>query len=126
MRKRIRAAGVTVVDVDMPNLAQLNGSVGFPIFRANRLDALVFPTVPRTAPPCDTPGEQRRELPAVYPNTDPGSNAGVPGLQLPMGIGAASQLPIGLEVDGPAGSDRRLIAVGLALEAVLSRLPAAR
>ena len=42
----------------------------------------------------------------VIQNTDPGSNAGVPGLQIPIGIGATSKLPVGLELDGPAGSDR--------------------
>ena len=56
-------------------------------------------------------------------NTDPGSNAGVPGLQIPIGIGAASKLPVGMELDGPAGSDRRLVAIGLALEGVFGRLP---
>ena len=57
-------------------------------------------------------------------NTDPGSNAGLPGLQLPIGIGASSKLPVGLELDGPAGSDRRLVAIGLALENLFGRLPA--
>jgi hypothetical protein len=40
------------------------------------------------------------------------------------GLGASSRLPVGLELDGPAGSDRRLIAIGLALEKVFGRLPA--
>lgn len=35
-----------------------------------------------------------------------------------------SGLPIGLEFDGPAGSDRKLLALGLAVEGVLGRLPA--
>ena len=59
----------------------------------------------------------------VIQNTDPGSNAGVPGLQIPIALGATSGLPIGLELDGPAGSDRRLVAIGLALEPVFGRLP---
>jgi mandelamide amidase len=59
-------------------------------------------------------------------NTDPGSNAGIPGLQVPMGPGPTSRLPLGLELDGPAGSDRWLIAIGMAIEQVLGRLPAAR
>ncbi len=63
----------------------------------------------------------------VIQNTDPGSNAGLPGLQIPMALGATSKLPVGMALDGPAGSDRRLIAIGLALEAVLGRLsPPAR
>ncbi len=40
-------------------------------------------------------------------NTDPGSNAGIPGIQIPIALGATSQLPVGLELDGPAGSDRQ-------------------
>ena len=57
-------------------------------------------------------------------NTDPGSNDGVPGLQIPLALGATSELPIGIELDGPAGSDRRLVAIGLALEKVFGRLAA--
>jgi len=57
-------------------------------------------------------------------NTDPGSNAGIPGLQIPVALGATSKLPVGLELDGPSGSDRRLIAIGMALEKVFGRLPA--
>jgi mandelamide amidase len=33
-------------------------------------------------------------------------------------------LPVGIELDGPLGTDRRLLAIGLAFEAVLGRLPA--
>jgi mandelamide amidase len=33
-------------------------------------------------------------------------------------------LPIGLELDGPVNSDRRLLGIGLALETLLGRLPA--
>jgi mandelamide amidase len=32
-------------------------------------------------------------------------------------------LPLGLELDGPAGSDRKLLAIGLALENLFGRLP---
>ena len=45
-------------------------------------------------------------------------------LQIPVALGASSKLPIGIELDGPAGSDRRLLAIGLAVEALLGRLPA--
>ena len=57
-------------------------------------------------------------------NTDPGSNAGIPGVQLPSGLGATTGLPVGLELDGLAGSDRKLLAIGIAVEGVLGRLPA--
>jgi Asp-tRNA(Asn)/Glu-tRNA(Gln) amidotransferase A subunit family amidase len=56
-------------------------------------------------------------------NTDPGSNAGIPGLTLPMGV-TSDGLPVGLALDGPAGSDRRLLGVGLALEPLLGATPA--
>ncbi|MBM3365699.1 MAG: hypothetical protein FJY48_08320 [Betaproteobacteria bacterium] len=60
---------------------------------------------------------------AYIQNTDPGSNAGLPGLQVPIGLGVSSNLPVGLELDGPAGSDRKLISIGLALENLFGRLP---
>jgi mandelamide amidase len=201
---RLKAAGVTVVDVAMPQLAELNGKVGFPValyeayddmvaylaryntgvsinqmaaaiaspdvkgtydalviprklpgpgglvdaapiyqaamtvhrpalvklyadtFAGQRLDALVFPTVPRTALPATPEASSLENFGLFIQNTDPGSNAGIPGIQLPMGLGASSRMPTGLELDGPVGSDRRLIAIGLALEKVLGRLPAAR
>jgi indoleacetamide hydrolase len=199
---KAKAAGVTVVDVQMPKLMELNGAVSFPIalyeayddvvkylkgtgtkitlpqlaatiaspdvkgtyqglviprklpgpnntvtdakpaydaamktsrpalqrlyadtFKQHKLDALVFPTVPRVAMVADPESSSVPTFLAVIQNTDPGSNAGVPGLQIPIGIGATSKLPVGLELDGPAGSDRRLVAIGLALEAVFGRLP---
>ena len=56
-------------------------------------------------------------------NTDPGSDAGVPGIQIPIALGATSKLPVGMELDGPSGSDRRLLAIGLALEKLFGRIP---
>jgi indoleacetamide hydrolase len=37
---------------------------------------------------------------------------------------SASGLPVGLELDGPLGDDRRLLAIGVAVEHVLGVLPA--
>jgi mandelamide amidase len=56
-------------------------------------------------------------------NTDPGSNAGIPGLSLFAGI-TAKGLPVGIEIDGPLGSDSKLLGIGLAMEAVLGHAPA--
>jgi indoleacetamide hydrolase len=95
-------------------------------FANQRLDALVFPTVPRVALPATTESSSLENFLLFIQNTDPGSNAGVPGIQLPMGFGATSRLPVGLELDGPAGSDRRLISIGMAVEGVLGRLAPAR
>jgi mandelamide amidase len=55
-------------------------------------------------------------------NTDPGSNAGLPGISVPAGL-TAEGLPVGLELDGPLGSDRHLLTVAAAIERVLPRLP---
>ncbi|HEY6356573.1 MAG TPA: indoleacetamide hydrolase [Burkholderiaceae bacterium] len=92
-------------------------------FKQHKLDALVFPTVPKVAMVADPESSSVPTFVGVIQNTDPGSNAGVPGLQIPIAIGATSKLPVGLELDGPAGSDRRLVAIGLALEGVFGRLP---
>jgi indoleacetamide hydrolase len=67
-------------------------------------------------------GEQVPTFITFIRNTDPGSNAAVPGLALPMGL-TTDGLPVGIEFDGPEGSDRDLLALGLAVEAVLGRLP---
>jgi mandelamide amidase len=60
---------------------------------------------------------------AIARNIAPGSTAGLPGLVLPAGLGRANRLPVGLELDGPSGSDRALLGVGLAIEAALGPLP---
>lgn len=93
------------------------------LFKANRVEALLFPTVPQVAMAANAESSSVATFMGVIRNTDPGSNAGIPGLQLPAGLGPTSRLPVGIELDGPAGSDRRLIAIGLALEALLGRLP---
>jgi indoleacetamide hydrolase len=199
---RLKGAGVTLVEVEMPKLMELNGAVGFPLalyeayddvvkylrasgtgvtidklaeqiaspdvkgtyqglviprklpgpdntvtdakpaydaamktsrpalqklyastFKQHKLDALMFPTVPTVAMAAEPQSSSVPTFIGVIQNTDPGSNAGVPGLQIPIGLGAASKLPVGLELDGPAGSDRRLLAIGLALEPLFGRMP---
>jgi mandelamide amidase len=60
---------------------------------------------------------------AFVRNTDPTSNAGIPSLALHAGMSSAG-IPVGLELDGPLGSDRRLLAIGMAVETVLDHAPA--
>ncbi|CUT12036.1 Indoleacetamide hydrolase EC 351 [Bradyrhizobium sp.] len=202
---KLKAQGVTVVEIEMPQLAELNGQVGFPValyeayddmvaylahtgtgitidalareiaspdvkgtydglviprklpgpdntlvdaepiydaairsarpalqalysrtFADNRLDAIAFPTTPRVAIASNPDSSSLDNFGLFIQNTDPGSNAGIPGIQIPITLGATSKLPVGLELDGPAGSDRRLLAIGLALDAVFGRLPPPR
>jgi len=56
-------------------------------------------------------------------NTRPSAFVHLPGLALPMGM-TADGLPVGMELDGPVGSDRRLLSIGLALAPVLGHVPA--
>lgn len=200
---KLKAAGVTVVDIEMPKLGELNNQVGFPValyeayddmvaylkrtgsgitieelakqiaspdvkgtydglviprklpgpnntvvdakpaydtaiktarpalqalyrdtFSKNKLDAIAFPTVPKVAIPANPDSSSLANFVLFIQNTDPGSNAGVPGIQVPLALGASSKLPVGLELDGPAGSDRKLLAIGMALDKVFGRLPA--
>ncbi len=98
-------------------------------FAQNKIVALAFPTTPLPAAPIGDDektklnGKDVPTFPTFIQNTDPGSNAGIPGLSIPIGRTQAG-LPIGLELDGPASSDRKLLALGLALEKLFGRLPA--
>ena len=97
-------------------------------FSGNRLDAMIFPTAILPARPIgddltvELNGEQVPTFFTFIRNTDPGSNAGIPGISLPAGL-TSTRLPVGVELDGPAGSDRRLLALAAAIEAVLPPLP---
>ena len=55
-------------------------------------------------------------------NTDPGSNAGLPGLSLFAGM-TPGGLPVGIEIDGPVGSDTKLLGLGMSIEAILGTAP---
>jgi indoleacetamide hydrolase len=195
---KLRAAGATIIEVEMPNLAALNGAVGFPValyegyddlaaylkkwapgmtveaiaqkiaskdvkgtfdalvvprklpgpnntlvdakpkydaaikterpklvalyaqtFSANKLDAILFPTTPRVAMLQGPSASSLENFGLYIQNTDPGSNAGVPGITVHAGRGATTGLPVGIELDGPANSDARLLAIGIAVEDTL-------
>jgi mandelamide amidase len=117
------------VDVKRPALQALYARY----FAEHHLDALLFPTTPLPAVPIDLErgsgfvsidgGLPIDTFSAFVRNTAPGSNAGIPGLALHAGM-SATGLPVGVELDGPLGSDRRLLAIGMAIEAVLGRAPA--
>ena len=94
-------------------------------FLSHRLDAVTFPTVPITARPIEgievgvrVNGALQDTFATHIRNTDPASNAGVPALSLPGGKDR-SGLPIGMEIQGPEGSDAWLLAIGKAIEEAL-------
>ena len=111
-------------DIHLPALKRLYQD----FFARTRVAAIVFPAtiVPPPAIGNDTTVKTSdgRDLPfevAVARNIGPGSTAGVPGLVLPAGL-TAQKLPVALEFDGPVGSDRVLLALGLSFERALGSL----
>ncbi len=193
-RRRLEAAGVVFVAVDLPELDALNDAVGFPValfefmaempqylresghsvdmaallagigspdvaailrplatapipeavyraalesrkhlqrvyrdgFGRQGIEALMFPTASLTAArigandTVEYRGQSQQAFPLFIRNLDPGSNAGIPGVSLPAGTGSDG-LPVGLALDAPAFSDRRLLGIAQAFEHVLPR-----
>jgi Asp-tRNA(Asn)/Glu-tRNA(Gln) amidotransferase A subunit family amidase len=97
-------------------------------FAKQKTDAIVFPATIVPAPligdedMLNVNGQKVSFTTAISRNIDPGSTTGLPGLVLPAGL-TPGGLPVSLEFDGPAGSDRRLLAIGVALERALGPLP---
>jgi mandelamide amidase len=99
------------------------------IFDTNGLDALIFPTIPISAPLINTTNafdtvrvnsNTRPVFETCIRNTDPGANAGLPGLSFPVGF-TKDGLPVGIELDGPVGSDRSLLSIGMAVERLIQQ-----
>jgi indoleacetamide hydrolase len=86
--------------------------------------AIVFPTT--LVPPTPIGEDQEVEINgkkiphyvAMSRNIAPGSCAGIPGLVLSAGL-TKSGLPVGIEFDGSAGTDRELLTLGVAVERAL-------
>lgn len=117
------AAYREAVDIHRPRLQKLYRDY----FAEHGVDAVVFPTTPLTARPIEDSletvelnGRQVATFPTYIRNTDPGSNAGLPGLTLPL-PSAAGGAAVGIALDGPAHSDRRLLAIGMAVENLINR-----
>jgi mandelamide amidase len=116
-----------ILDVYLPRLRTLFRTT----FERTGATALVFPTTMTVAPHI---GEEStlpvagRTIPfdvAMSRNIAPGSTAGLPGLVMPVGL-TADGLPVALEFDGPARSDRRLLGIGAMIEGLFGREPAPR
>lgn len=100
-------------------------------FAAHGVEAVMFPTTILTAPKIDpvtgssklsyTSGgvvlSNKDTFGTCIRNTDPCTNAGIPSLSIPAGL-SASGLPVGMQIDGPLGSDANLLAIGMGIEAL--------
>ena len=90
------------------------------------LDGLIFPTTLLPARPIEDSLESVELNEARVPtfktythNTDPATIAALPGISLPAGI-THSGLPVGIEMDSPEGSDRKMLALAAMLEKILN------
>jgi mandelamide amidase len=100
-------------------------------FSSTGVAAMIFPAT-RVPPPrigdettLDIRGRAVAFEDAVARNIAAGSTAGLPGLVLAAGL-TSTGLPVAIELDGPQGSDRILLALGTAIERALGPLPAPR
>jgi mandelamide amidase len=98
-------------------------------FARHAVAAIIFPATALTA---SAIGEDEQVMLCGRPvstfaaflrNTEPATLAGLPGIVLPAGR-SPDGLPVGVELDGPPGSDRRLLAIAAAIEPFLAPLPA--
>lgn len=97
-------------------------------FFNQKIDAIVFPTTPLPAARIgedelvELNGLMVRTFEIYTRNATSASVIGIPGISLPMGLSPLG-LPLGIELDGPAGTDRRLLSIAMALEHLLTALP---
>lgn len=106
-------------------------------FANQGVEAVMFPTTVLTAPKIDTAkgsdklayttgGAEKTELDTFgtcIRNTDPCTNAGIPSLSIPAGL-TSDGLPVGMQFDGPLGSDTALLSIGMAIEAIWGAIKA--
>ena len=113
-------------NTDRPALQRLMAAC----FAENGLAALLFPTAMVAATPIGADetvrvnGADMSFATAIGRNILPGSTAGLPGLVIPTGLTASTKLPLSIELDGPAGSDRVLLGIGMAIAAILDPITA--
>ena len=67
-------------------------------------------------------GKQIEEGRAAVQNVFMAPRFGAPALSIPAGL--SQRLPVGLELDALPGNDSALLGLGIAVQAVLGRIPA--
>ncbi|MGS0891662.1 indoleacetamide hydrolase [Burkholderia stagnalis] len=88
------------------------------------VDCIAMPTVPCEPPSLDeaaamTAAQAGALFARVVRQTSPATLAGVPSVSIPVGYAARTSLPVGLMLEGPWGSDRRLLALARQVDARL-------
>jgi indoleacetamide hydrolase len=117
-------AYAATLSVDRPELQRRLARV----FTHSGFDALLFPTTPCAAPLIEhrsrftVAGEEVSEL-FLAKNTVPTSGAGLPGISIPVGL-TGHGLPVGIEIDGAHGQDRKLLDLARRAESVFDTVPA--
>ena len=100
-------------------------------FARTHAAAIVFPATSVPAQPIgdvapvSIRGKQVPFPTAIAHNIAPGSTAGLPGLVLPAGL-TTGGLPVAIELDAAAGTDRTLLALGVSVAEALGPLPPPR
>jgi len=98
--------------------------------RLNESDvrAMMFPTVPVVAPPVDQclqmelTGRMVPTFSTLIRHSDLGGILGLPGISVPVGTGATSGLPVGMEFSSAADTDDDLLALVAAVEPLISQV----
>ena len=129
IRSRYDAGPPSLAEYEAALAARMRVELGLArLFEEARLDALAFPPLLAPAPPLGDNAEvdiAGRAVPlreVVGRNTALGNCGNLSSLVLPAGM-TADGLPVGLEFDGPSGSDASLLALGFALELALGPIP---
>ena len=116
-----------IVNKKLPELRRLYQDY----FSRTGVAAIVFPATAVPAPPVGAEddvsiGNRRISLfTALARNITPTGSAAIPGLVLPAGL-TSSGLPVAIELDAPAGTDRALLALGMSVADVLGPVPPPR
>ncbi len=92
-----------------------------------KVDALIFPTTPCTAPRIDKQWEfsvagKNTSYLVLAKNTFATNCADLPGISIPMGL-TANNLPVGMEIDAGSGRDTTLLEIASRVEAVIGSIP---
>ncbi|KOV11070.1 hypothetical protein ADK60_36195 [Streptomyces sp. XY431] len=96
------------------------------LFAVNGVDAILAPTVPVCARPLHRHeeslplnGREVPTFPTLIRNTSPSATAGLPSVTVPLPVDGSP--PVGLQLVGPRGGDRELLAVAARIDTLLRR-----